>query len=180
MSNRNSHHRAIMAKLSREGSGMEVRMVATGLTEEEAFSLEIDRIAFWRKAGVDLANYSNGGEGKTGPHSEEHKMKISISNTGKKVTQSQRDAVSASNKRRKGLKVSKRSKSHIEALSKALKGRNAPNKKMIMCITDGAIFDSATAAAKNYGLSGPSTISEVCRGKKKHTKGLIFSYLGEV
>lgn len=66
MRDRNAHHRAIMAKLSREGSGMEVRMVATGLTEEEAFSLEIKRISFWREAGADLANQTHGGEGVSG------------------------------------------------------------------------------------------------------------------
>ena len=66
MRDRNSHHRAIMAKLSREGSGMEVRMVATGLTEDEAFALEVERIAFWREAGADLANRTNGGEGVSG------------------------------------------------------------------------------------------------------------------
>lgn len=66
MRDRNAHHQAIMAKLSREGSGMEVRMVATGLAEDEAFSLEIERIAFWREVGVDLANQTYGGEGVTG------------------------------------------------------------------------------------------------------------------
>lgn len=177
MNNRNAHHRAIMGKLSREGSGMEVRMVATGLTEDDAFSLEIERIAFWREAGADLANHSNGGEGKTGPHSVEHKLKISAANTGKKIKQHQKDAVSASNMRRKGSKMHERSSSHISALSRALKGRIAPNKKKVKCLTDGMIFGSATEAAKNYGISGPSTISEVCNGKRKHTKGLVFMYL---
>ena len=66
MRDRNAHHQAIMAKLSREGRGMEVRMVATGLTEDEAFALEVERIAFWREVGVDLANLTNGGEGTSG------------------------------------------------------------------------------------------------------------------
>lgn len=66
MRDRNAHHCAIVAKLSREGSGMEVRMVATGLTEDEAFALEVERIAFWREAGADLANLTNGGEGVSG------------------------------------------------------------------------------------------------------------------
>lgn len=179
MSNRNTHHRAIMGKLSREGSGMEVRMVATGLTEDEAFALEVERIAFWRKAGADLANHSNGGEGKTGPHSEDHKLKIRISNTGKKITQHQKDAISASNRRRKGSKMPPRSASHLNALSKSLKGRLGANKKMVLCVTNGLVFGSATAAAKHCGLSGPSTISEVCNGNRKHTKGLVFSYIGD-
>ena len=66
MRDRNAHHRAIMGKLFREGSGMEVRMVATGLTEDEAFALEVERIAFWREAGADLVNQTYGGEGVSG------------------------------------------------------------------------------------------------------------------
>lgn len=83
MRDRNSHHRAIMGKLSREGSGMEVRMVATGLTEEEAFSLEVERIAFWRKAGADLANHTNGGDGVSGlKMSDAAKAKMSAAKKG--------------------------------------------------------------------------------------------------
>lgn len=79
MRDRNAHHRAIMAKLSREGSGMEVRMVATGLTEEEAFALEVERIAFWREAGVDLANRTNGGEGTSGCPAHNRKKVLCVS-----------------------------------------------------------------------------------------------------
>lgn len=89
MRDRNAHHKAIMGKLSREGSGMEVRMVATGLTEDEAFSLEVERIAFWRSAGADLANKTNGGDGVSGlKMSDEARAKMSASKKGKpgKVT----------------------------------------------------------------------------------------------
>lgn len=83
MRDRNSHHRAIMGKLSREGSGMEVRMVATGLTEDEAFALEVERIAFWRKSGADLANHTNGGDGVSGlKMSDEAKSKMSAAKKG--------------------------------------------------------------------------------------------------
>lgn len=84
MRDRNSHHRAIMDKLSREGSGVEIRMVATGLTEDNAFALEIERIAFWRKAGIDLANYTIGGDGVSGfKMSDEAKEKMSAAKIGK-------------------------------------------------------------------------------------------------
>ena len=83
MRDRNAHHRAIMDKLSREGSGMEVRMVATGLTEDEAFTLEVERIAFWRGIGVDLANRTNGGEGTSG-FSAHNRQKVMCVDTGEK------------------------------------------------------------------------------------------------
>lgn len=81
MRDRNAHHQAIMAKLSREGSGMEVRMVATGLTEDDAFSLEIERIAFWRGICIDLANISKGGDGPSGVPSH-NRRKVFCVTTG--------------------------------------------------------------------------------------------------
>ena len=84
MRGRNLHHRAIMDKLSREGSGMEVRMVATGLSENDAFSLEIERISFWRELGVDLANHTKGGDGVSGlKMSPEAKAKMSAAKKGR-------------------------------------------------------------------------------------------------
>ena len=83
MKNRNRHHQAIVAKLSRIGSAIEVRMVATGLAEADAFALEVERISFWREAGVDLTNVTNGGEGISGfHHSEETCKKLSEMNKG--------------------------------------------------------------------------------------------------
>jgi hypothetical protein len=75
---RNAHWKNIVCKLERLGSGYEIRLVATGLTEEEAFRIEIERISFWMDK-VDLANITNGGEGFSGGrHTEESKKKISI------------------------------------------------------------------------------------------------------
>jgi hypothetical protein len=56
-----------------------VRFVANGLSEDEAFALEIERIAHWRELGVLLVNWTDGGEGVSGlVHSEESKNKMSI------------------------------------------------------------------------------------------------------
>lgn len=76
---RNSHWLNIVLKLERIGSGYEIRMVATGLTEEEAFLLEQERISFW-KDRVDLSNLTSGGEGISGfSHSIETRSKMSSS-----------------------------------------------------------------------------------------------------
>jgi hypothetical protein len=59
-------------------------MVAVGLSEEEAFMLEIERISFWRKTGVDLVNATNGGEGASGMrHTDEAKERLSVLNKGR-------------------------------------------------------------------------------------------------
>jgi len=78
MQGRNGHHKAIVAKMSRVGSSVEVRIVADGLTEREAFDLEISRIAFWTENGADLANFTKGGTGTVGyKFTQEQKGKVS-------------------------------------------------------------------------------------------------------
>lgn len=62
MTGRNRHHINVQKKLARLGMCVEVRMVASGLSEHDAFFLEIERIAFWRSMDVGLTNKSSGGE----------------------------------------------------------------------------------------------------------------------
>jgi hypothetical protein len=59
---RNRWHQFIQAKLSAVGTTIEVKIVADGLTEEEALKLEIERIAFWKNDGADLCNITAGGD----------------------------------------------------------------------------------------------------------------------
>jgi hypothetical protein len=66
MARRNQYHKAIQAKLHREGFAVEVKIIAVNLTEEEAFALEIERIAMWNEMGIELANMTIGGEGPAG------------------------------------------------------------------------------------------------------------------
>lgn len=81
---RNSHWNNIVDKLERIGSGYEIRLVATGLTEKDALDLEKERIAFWCDKS-DLANKTAGGEGVSGlKMSDESKRKMSLRKLGKK------------------------------------------------------------------------------------------------
>lgn len=89
---RNRHHKAIVAKMHRIGSSVEVRIVADGLVEAEAFQIERERIKFWRDAGADLANLTDGGEGTVGfKMSEETKAKLSA--ISKNMPQKQRNKI---------------------------------------------------------------------------------------
>lgn len=76
----NLHHANILKRLAKLGLLIEVRCVATGLSEAEAFSLEVDRIAFWRSSGAELVNKTNGGEGSAGhiqpPYTPEQLAKL--------------------------------------------------------------------------------------------------------
>lgn len=150
MRNRNRHHQAIVAKLSRIGSAFEVRMVAVGLIEEDAFKLERERIKFWRESNVDLANLTDGGEGISGfHHSSETREKLSKMNKGMPATfkghkhsDETKRVLSEIAKKRGGPKLTKeqqkkasewhrgrkRSPETCAKISAKAKGRVSPNK----------------------------------------------------
>lgn len=120
----NPHYMRIVQKLQSLGLSVEVRIYQQGLSESDAFALEIDRIAFWRTSGVNLANLTDGGEGASGfkssnekklkiskallgvekpslrgvPLSDEHKAKISASNKGRVVSEETRKKISDAQK----------------------------------------------------------------------------------
>ena len=66
MNRNNPHHRNIIKKLQSLGMCAEIRLVADGLEESDAFAMEIERIAFWRSIGVNIVNVSSGGQGPSG------------------------------------------------------------------------------------------------------------------
>lgn len=66
MARRNPHHKAVQKKLHKLGFAVEVRIVSSSMSEDDAFTLEIERIIFWRTAGIKLTNKSDGGEGSAG------------------------------------------------------------------------------------------------------------------
>ena len=168
---RNPHHRAIQIKLAAIGMGVEIRMVSCNLSEQEAFDLEINRINFYKNAGVVLANYSGGGEGNSNP-SQETRDKISKANMGKQ--------------RRLGKKHSKETKDLLSRLGvqnfpifeKYRKLGPAYQAKPVICLVDGLVFPSASAAARHYGVSR-SALIELCLGKnyRQSVGGLRFKYV---
>lgn len=132
MRQRNRWHQFIQEKMIRLGTSVEIKIVFSGLTEGEAFALEVERIALWKSDGADLVNMTDGGEGASGckkslenrkkqsilmkgaPKSEEHKRKIGEAHLGKSPSVK--------------YKCRPRTKEHLKNLSRALRGRVAWNK----------------------------------------------------
>jgi hypothetical protein len=139
---RNTHWANIVSKLERTGFGYEVRLVSTGMSEQEAFQLEVERISFW-KDKVELCNKTNGGDGVSGfvmsdetkrkmsekakgrpgvksmlnrKHSEETRLKMSLAHKGKKKSLDHSAKVGAAHKGRK------LSEEHKAKMSQAKKG----------------------------------------------------------
>lgn len=178
--NRNQHWKNIVAKLERIGSAYEIRIVASGLTEKEAFDLEIQRISFW-KDKADLANIAAGGVG--GKLSEETKKKISIKLTGNKngfgkhpspEVRKKLSLIALGNK--KGLgKVP--TAEHRQKISVANKNRKPVHvMKKVMELSENKIFNSIVDAARHYNTHA-SLVSSVCSGKRKSASGRLFKFV---
>jgi hypothetical protein len=63
---RNQRHERVVNKLAEAGLSVSIAIVADGLSEEQAFRLERERIALWRVNNAPLVNMTDGGEGTSG------------------------------------------------------------------------------------------------------------------
>lgn len=88
MKNRNKLYLAILEELNQLNLILDCRFCAINMSEDAAFALEIQRIAYWRSKGVVLVNRTDGGPtppSQAGiPKSAEHKAKIGAGNKGKR------------------------------------------------------------------------------------------------
>lgn len=178
MSRRNKHHQAIVAKLHRTGYAVEVKIVASGLSEEQAYSLEIERIAFWKDIGADLANISIGGIGGASgvPKTEEHKKKISAALKGQIISEERRKKHSETYK--KNMTEERRNvlRQHaferIDLFKQYQHLGPKASAKRVICIDDGLEFESASEAARYYNTA-KSAIIELCNGYNKYRKTVV-------
>jgi hypothetical protein len=97
MYGRKEHHQRIQKKLARMGLSVEIRIIATGLSDDDAKALEMERIAFWLAKGCDLANRTAGGDGGVNPHPET-RAKMRAAKLGTKHSDEQKAKISASTK----------------------------------------------------------------------------------
>jgi len=163
MRDRNRFHTAIVQKIQRDGFAVEIKIVSFGLTEEEAFFLEKERIAFWRNAGADLANATNGGDGVSGlKMSDEAKGKMRLAKLGKKQTPEQiekrvaplrgrkqpPEAIAQGAAKRRGKKLSA---NHKAKLSASHKGKIISDeaRKSLSLANKGRPWSEARRASQN-------------------------------
>lgn len=182
----------------RKKYGLEVKIIHDGLTTEEACELEIKEI---ESIGLDrLCNLTNGGDGMYGyTPSEETRRKWSISRKGRTHTEISKRKMSMA---RRGKP---KSKEHVENQANSMRGRvfsdehrrklsesirkvkfnpewgvksGKARMKKVFCINNSKVYESTKSAAKELFLDSGS-ISRVCNGKYKHTKGYIFRYIDD-
>lgn len=113
---RGGYHGHVLKKLARLGFAAEVRIVAGGLSEAEAFALERERIAFWRGSGVKLTNRTDGGDGTAGyKFTKAQRTKLQKSMTGKQASNVTREKM---RKARAGRNWSEKTKTKMRESAK--------------------------------------------------------------
>lgn len=64
--NRNEYYLRIVNKVEKSGHEIKIIVHCDCLDEASAFSMEMERIAFWREKGIELCNLTIGGDGIRG------------------------------------------------------------------------------------------------------------------
>lgn len=138
---RNHLHRLVREQLLEIGSEVETKIVGENLHEDAAFRLERETIAFWRGAGISLANLSKGGEGASGyKHTPEAIAKTVSFHTGRKRSSETRARIAEKARDRKvdparieAMAVVNRGKKrvftreHKDKIGAASRGRKMPS-----------------------------------------------------
>ena len=113
---RNKYWRSIYEKCGRT-----VHFAMTGLSEAEAFEHEKFLIACFKDMGINLANFTNGGEGVSGfVFSNAHRAAISLRNTGRKHSEEHKQLM---RQKMIGRVMSEDTKRKMSASAKARKER---------------------------------------------------------
>jgi hypothetical protein len=122
-----------------------------------------------------LVNMTHGGQGTTGPKTEEHKHKIAMSNKGKKRTEEQKRNISKGLKGRKA--PNKGIKLNPEQMERHRLRLHKPIKQFTIDDVFIAEYSSAKVAADVLGI-GRRSITNCCRGWSKTANGFIWRYSG--
>lgn len=154
---RSLYHKRISKK-----HGCIVSIISQNLSEEQAMLLESKLIKKYKNIGLCKANFTNGGEGRSGiKHSEITINKMRISKLGKSSGMLGKTHKTESNNLR----------------SESLRKSNKVFRKKIKCITTGKIYQSLSDACLKLGLAGTSNLSKVLKGTRSHINGLKFEYV---
>lgn len=135
-------------------------------TWKEACELECLLISEYGRRDLNtgcLVNMTDGGDGLVGQLvTKSTRTKISKSLKGKKFSSEHKNNI---RKSKLGCKLTKQS----------VFNRSETNSKPIVKLPSGEIFKSAKVAAETLGLDS-SSITKVCKGKRKTAGGFIWKY----
>lgn len=122
--------RWIRAAISKHGRENFKRItIDTAENHDDLCRKEIFWIRFYNELGLRMYNVSEGGDGRTGPHSNETKIKMSLAKSGRELSAEHKHSLSLvqkGNKNASGNKGKKHSEETRNKLSLIRKGKKNP------------------------------------------------------
>lgn len=184
----NSYNYRIDNAIQKYGIGhFDIEIIAECDNETELSKLEKFFITFYDCKSPNGYNLTEGGEGVSGfTFPTDIIQRIAAKNKGRKLSENTRRKMSesrkghpVSDKTRQKLSIANMGKSHpvSEATRKKLSD-NRPNKRKVICVETGEIFESLAAAAKWAGITD-SFMCKICKGKKHTGGGYHWKYADE-
>lgn len=185
----NSDLRSDIKKFGKDNFKREI--LASGLTEEDAYDMEQELIHKYRTIDSDsIYNISNGGKGNPGyhhTHTEEAKRKIREASLGRHHTEETKKKLSDARKgernpmygrhpseeTRRKLSESRRNHRHSEETKRKI---GKAHRKKVMCIETKIIYESVSQASLEFGCS-VSSITMACTGRNKTACGYHWKYV---
>lgn len=166
----NLHLNNAFQKYGIESFSFEVLVSFLNFTETQAL-LDIAEIFYIRYYKTTEKGYNKTFGGQGGKKTEETKRKISEIKKGKKPSEETKEKlrkISLGNKRALGYR-------HLKTTR--IKMQKSHSKK-IFCVETNKVYSSIIKAAKELRVDN-SSISKVCRGKRKQVKDYRFIYYNE-
>lgn len=185
----NIYSRSLHWKNTARKHGVYCDIVATSLTAQEALILEKKLIESYGRQDMgtgSLVNMTAGGEGVVDyVFTEEHRQKLAITSTGRKHTEEFKAMVSrihtgkvVSEETRKKQSDYRTGRRLSDEQKLKLRGKVNSLSRQVMCVQTGVVYSSVTNAARATGSDG-SSITKVCKGKKKTHKGFTWVFVVE-
>lgn len=123
-----------------------------------------------RFLGFDLTNLTDGGDGRCGPCSAEHRAKISVANTGKRPTDEVRQKMSKAHLGRISPNLGRRWSDEYRKKQAVVSGQK-PFKDQ-----NGRIYFTLRDAAA-VACTDKANVSRILKGVQRQIKGFTFTYI---
>jgi hypothetical protein len=163
-----------------------IELVEICATQEDADEAEAFYIEYFRFLGFSLTNLTGGGKGTVKDVVVTEKMRelARTKNLGKKLSPETRAKISAA---RSGTKMPARSAETRAKMGAIHRGKNVSEEtrlrlsmarggRPVVHVASGQRYETASDAARALGLL-PQGVSQVARGRIKHTGGHVFKFV---
>lgn len=174
------NHKEFFSEIKQLGwENFDKEIIASNLTEQEAFHMEELLISKLRQQYGEASLYNKDGGGKYGKHCQATNEIIKQANLGRVISEETKEKIRVARARQvishESIMKSAEKNRGKKRSADFCENNGRTHSKRILCVETGKEYSSATEASKDLNVS-TSGISQVCKGTIPHIKGLHFKY----